>query len=266
MEILGLLLAALIGVSLGLLGGGGSILAVPILVYVVAMPAKPAIAASLLVVGATSLVGSFRHWRASNVDLRAAIIFGLVSMAGSYAGGKLATNVSDRFQLVLFAVVMLGASFSMFRARSDESPAGTVLRPPLVVAAAAAVGLLTGIVGVGGGFLIVPALVLFAALPMKRAVGTSLLVIAMNSASGFLAYAGKVQIDWRYTAIFTGLAIVGVFIGSSIVQYVSQSVLKRAFAVFLIGVASFILWQSAGSWRLSRAPVHQAHQHASRSS
>jgi len=199
LEILGLFLAALIGVSLGLLGGGGSILAVPILLYVVGMATKPAIAASLLVVGTTSLVGSMRHWRASNVDARTAIIFGLVSMAGSYSGGRLAANLSDSFQLVLFAIVMLGASVSMFRSRNDEPAAAPVVRLPLVVVSAAVVGLLTGIVGVGGGFLIVPALVLFSGLPMKRAVGTSLLVIAMNSASGFMAYAGKVPIDWRYT-------------------------------------------------------------------
>lgn len=262
MAILGLFLASLIGVSLGLLGGGGSILAVPILLYVVGMATKPAIAASLLVVGTTSLVGAMRHWRASNVDFRTAIIFGLVSMAGSYTGGRVAANVSDTFQLVLFAIVMLGASLSMFRSRNDESTAASVVRLPLVVSAAV-VGFLTGIVGVGGGFLIVPALVLFSGLPMKRAVGTSLLVIAMNSASGFAAYAGKVTIDWRYTALFTALAVAGVFIGSSMVRYVSQSVLKRTFAVFLIAVAGFILLQNAPFHRRPAGAVQESHPRSS---
>lgn len=245
MQIVGLFLAVLIGVSLGLLGGGGSILAVPILVYAVGMAAKPAIAVSLLVVGVTSLIGSLRHWKNANVDLRTAIVFGLVSMAGSYGGGRLAGHLSDRFQLTLFAVMMLGASVSMFRSKRDESEGAAAVRLPLVMTAAAGVGLLTGVVGVGGGFLIVPALVMFGGLTMKRAVGTSLLVIAMNSASGFLAYAGQVRIDWSYTLIFTALAIAGVFIGSALAQQVSPAQLRRAFAVFLIGVATFVLAQNA---------------------
>ena len=255
MEVVGFGLAALIGISLGLLGGGGSILAVPILVYVVGMAAKPAIVASLLVVGTTSLVGAFRHWWRSNVDLRAALIFGFISMAGSYAGGRIAAQVSDTFQMVLFAVVMLGASISMLRSRKEEAPADKAVRMPLVVGAAGVVGLLTGVVGVGGGFLIVPALVLFAGLSMKRAVGTSLLVIAMNSASGFLAYAGTVQIDWRYISIFTALAVAGVFIGSALVQHVSQAALTRAFAWFLVAVAGFILIQNTVSRQRPVAPV-----------
>lgn len=259
MAILGLFLAALVGVSLGFLGGGGSILAVPILVYVVGMPPKTAIAASLLVVGATSLVGASRHWRAANVDVRTALIFGLISMGGSYAGGIIAAHVSDTFQLVLFAIVMLGASLSMLRSRNEETVAATIVCLPLVIAAAAGVGLLTGVVGVGGGFLIVPALVLFAALPMQRAVGTSLLVIAMNSASGFVAYAGTVHTDWGYLTLFAALAIVGVFAGSTIVPHVSTSALKRTFAVFLIVVAGFILVQSAGTKRSSRAAARESH-------
>ncbi len=245
MQIVGLLLAILIGISLGLLGGGGSILAVPILVYIVGMSAKPAIAVSLLVVGTTSFIGALRHWRASNVDLRLALIFGLVSMAGSYIGGRLAANLSDTFQLVLFAMVMLAASVSMLRSR-DDGTGSSAVRLPMVTAAAGAVGLLTGIVGVGGGFLIVPALVLFGGVPMKRAVGTSLLVIAMNSASGFVAYAGHVTIDWYFTALFTAMGILGVFIGAALAQYVSQPALKRSFAIFLIVVATFILWQNFG--------------------
>ena len=264
MQLLGLILAAVIGISLGLLGGGGSILAVPILVYVVGMEPKAAIAASLLVVGVTSIIGALRHWRARNIDVRTAVLFGVVSMAGSFVGGRVAAFLSDTFQLTLFAMVMLTASVSMFRSRVDDDAVVAAPRLALVVVAAAVVGLLTGVVGVGGGFLIVPALVLFSGVPMKRAVGTSLLVIAMNSASGFLAYAGHVQIDWSYTALFTSIAIAGVFVGSAALPYVSQSVLKRSFAAFLIAVAGFILVQSAGSRNSTANQVQEPHRTAAR--
>lgn len=258
MHIAGFLLAVLIGVSLGLLGGGGSILAVPILVYAVGMAAKPAIAVSLLVVGATSLVGSMRHWKRGNVDVRTALVFGMVSMAGSYGGGKLAAELTDTVQLTLFAVVMLAASVSMFRPARQESAQPARVRLPFVVASAAGVGVLTGAVGVGGGFLIVPALVLFGGLAMKQAVGTSLLVIAMNSVSGFLAYAGDVRIDWRFTLLFTGLAVAGVFAGSALAHYVSPAQLRRGFAIFLIAVATFVLVQSAIATRAHATPSPKA--------
>lgn len=244
MQLAGLFLAALIGVSLGLLGGGGSILAVPILVYAVGMAAKPAIAVSLLVVGTTSLIGSARYWRAGEVALRTALLFGVVSMVGAYAGGLFASRLSDQFQLSLFAIIMLVAAISMFRSGGASDASSREPRPALIALSAAAVGVLTGIIGVGGGFLIVPALVLFAGLPMKRAVGTSLLVIALNSASGFIAYAGHVEIAWGYTALFTAMAIVGVFIGSAAASYVSPAQLKRAFAVFLVVVAALVLVQN----------------------
>ena len=244
-HILGLILASLIGISLGLLGAGGSTLAVPILVYVSGMAAKPAIAASLLVVGSTSLVGSFRHWRRDNVDVRISVVFGIVSMGGAYAGGEIGTLVSGRLQLILFALVMLAAAVSMFRSRGEESLERRT-RLVLVLVIAAAVGLVTGLVGIGGGFLIVPALVVFAGLPMKRAVGTSLLVIAMNCASGFAAYAGEVPIDWPYVGGFTAMAIAGVMVGSQLVDHVPQRALKKSFAVFLVLVGVWILGENLG--------------------
>lgn len=252
MALLGLALAALIGVSLGLFGGGGSILAVPILVYVAGMETKTAIAASLLVVGATSVVGALQHWRAKNVDVRTALMFGIVSMAGSFAGGRGAAYLTDTFQLTLFAIVMLAASVSMLRSRNNREEGTGAPRIGMTVAAATAVGLLTGVVGVGGGFLIVPALVFFTGIPIRRAVGTSLIVISMNSASGFLAYAWIVEIDWSYILGFTGMAIVGVFAGSAAVPHVPQSVLKRAFAIFLIVVAGFILLQNRAAFTKPR--------------
>lgn len=257
MTALGFLLAAVIGLSLGLMGGGGSILTVPVFVYVLGFGAKAAIAMSLPVVGATSLVGAASHWRAGNVHLRTALIFGLIAMAGSYLGARLAVFLSGQVQLVTLALVMLAAAISMLRSRparaathgardSRDSGAGG---PPLpmarIVAASLAVGILTGIAGIGGGFLIVPALVVLARVPMKQAVGTSLLVIAMNSASGFAGYAGTVDVPWPFLAAFTGVAIAGVLAGTHLVRFVSAAALRRGFALLLLAVGGLMLYQNA---------------------
>ena len=245
----GLALAALIGLCLGLLGGGGSILTVPILVYVLGFGAKEAIAMSLAVVGAVSLFGAASHWRAGNVNLRVALVFGSVAMVGTYLGARLAVFFSGASQLVLFAAVMLLAAFCMFQEKQPASdPTGTAGEMPLglIVLEGIGVGVLTGLVGVGGGFLIVPALVLLGRIPMKQAVGTSLLVIAMKSAAGFAGYLGQVEIAWGFMALFTGVAMVGILGGTYLVQFVSQAVLKRGFAIFLVVMGSFILYQNRG--------------------
>lgn len=250
MLILGVLLAALIGLSLGLLGGGGSILTVPIFVYLLGFGAKEAIAMSLAVVGATSLVGAASHWRAGNVNVRVALIFGVVAMAGTYLGARLAVFFSGAAQLILFALVMLIAAFFMFRGMPVKASAAaedTAIRDmplALIVVEGIAVGVLTGLVGVGGGFLIVPALVLLGRLPMKQAVGTSLLVIAMKSAAGFYGYLGQVEVQWAFMTLFTAVAVIGIFAGTYLVRFVSQAQLKRAFAVFLLVMGGFILWQN----------------------
>ena len=247
---LGFALAALIGLSLGLLGGGGSILAIPVFVYVLGFGAKEAIAMSFPVMGATSFVGAIGHWRAGNVDVRTAVLFGFVAMVGSYAGARLAVLVSGAVQLTLLAVVMLAAAASMLRTRpaiSEGEATGSEnkgRRLVTVAIAGVAVGMLTGFVGIGGGFLIVPALVILANTPMKHAVGTSLLVIAMNSASGFLGYLGQVPILWEFMALFTAVAIAGILAGTYLVRFVSQSALRRAFAAFLIVTGCFMLYQS----------------------
>jgi len=219
MNPLGFLLAVLIGLSLGLIGGGGSILAVPIFVYVFGFAPKEAIAMSLAVVGVASLVGAFRHGRAGNVNLRIALIFGGIAMAGTYLGARLAVFISGTAQLTLFALVMIASAASMFRAAASAERTGEPgERPPLylpiVALAGIAVGMLTGLVGVGGGFLIVPALVLLAGIPMKEAIGTSLLVISLNSAAGFLGYLGQVPIAWGFMLTFTVVAVAGIFLGT----------------------------------------------------
>lgn len=247
MLVVGLALAALIGLSLGLLGGGGSILTVPIFVYVLGFEAKEAIAMSLAVVGATSLFGAAGHWRAGNVNVRVALVFGVVAMAGTYLGARLAVFFSGGAQLTLFAGVMLLAAVFMFRDRTPAPEPGAVARPMplgLVVVEGVAVGILTGLVGVGGGFLIVPALVLLGRLPMKQAVGTSLVVIALKSAAGFAGYLGQVEVQWGFIASFTAVATLGIVAGTHLVRYVSQHRLKRAFSVFLVVMGAFILYQN----------------------
>ncbi|MEO6066818.1 MAG: sulfite exporter TauE/SafE family protein, partial [Gemmatimonadales bacterium] len=188
-------LALLVGLSLGLLGGGGSILTVPIFRYALEMGVKESIGMSLGVVSVTSLVGALRHWHKGNLDLKALVAFAPAAILSTYLGARLAQYVPDVVQLVALGVVMLTAAILMWKGApplSREGDGGRGRRPGAVIAIGVALGLLTGIVGVGGGFLIVPALVLLLGLDMKRAVGTSLGVIALNAASGFVGYLGQV--------------------------------------------------------------------------
>ena len=267
MLLLGLVLAALIGLSLGLLGGGGSILTVPVLVYVVGVAAKPAIAMSLPIVGVTSLVGAAMHWRLGNVHLRTAATFGLFAMAGAFGGARLAGLLSGTVQLALLAAVMLAAAVFMLRhgaspAESTAGPAGP--RRVLLAPVALGVGVVTGLVGIGGGFLVVPALVVLGRVPMRQAVGTSLVVIAMSAASGFAGYQGSVTPDWTLLAGFIAAAVAGALAGTRLVARVPQHALRRAFAVLLLAVGSLILYQSrpphsaSGTNRLSAAPATTA--------
>jgi uncharacterized protein len=248
---LGLFLAATIGLSLGMLGGGGSILTVPVLVYVLGVEAKPAIAMSLVVVGATSLVGAALHWRLGNLRIRVAVPFGLLTMAGAFAGAKLATLLSGTTQLALLAIVILVAAASMLRGGDADVDASVSNRRVLLLPAGIGVGILTGVVGIGGGFLVVPALVLLARVPMRQAVGTSLLVIAMNSASGFAGYANHVALDLGFVSAFTAVAVGGAIAGSALASRVPQAVLKRGFAVFLLAVGGFVLYRSRAALHLA---------------
>jgi uncharacterized membrane protein YfcA len=243
---LGLALAVVIGLSLGLLGGGGSVLTVPVLVYVVGVGAKPAIAMSLPVVGITSLVGAGVHWRFGNVRFRTAAVFGVVAMIGAYLGARLANLISGPTQLVFLAIAMFGAAIPMLRASRSEPSVSErkAVLSPMIFPAALLVGLLTGLVGIGGGFLVVPALVLLAGVPMRQAVGTSLVVIAMNSASGFAGYVGSVAIDWPLLAGFTACAAGGALGGVVLSRHVPQHALKQGFAAFLIATSTFVLYKN----------------------
>lgn len=242
---LGLTLAALIGLSLGLLGGGGSILTVPVLVYVLGVAAKPAIAMSLPVVGVTSLISAGMHWRRGNVRVPTALVFGVIAMFGAFVGAKLAAFLSGAVQLALLSVVMLGAAVSMLRGDRREADSTAPVRLALLMPVALGVGMLTGLVGIGGGFLVVPALVLLARVPMRQAVGTSLLVIAMNSASGFAGYLGTVHFDWTFLAGFTSAAVAGALVGTALVSRVPQLALKRGFSVLLLVMGAFVLYKNS---------------------
>lgn len=245
MSITAAALALIIGVTLGLLGGGGSILTVPVFVYALGLDPKRAIAMSLPVVGGAALVGAIQHWRKGNVQLRTALPFGVAAMLGAFTGARFAGGLNGHIQLAIFSVVMIAAAISMFQSARAVGP--VTPKParswPALLAIGVGVGAVTGLVGAGGGFLIVPALVILGGLTMPQAVGTSLLVIAMNTAAGFLGYQGTVDFDWPLVLKFGALTAIGILVGSSLVQYVPQRALKKAFALLLVVVGSMILYQ-----------------------
>jgi uncharacterized membrane protein YfcA len=256
MELIGYFLAIAIGVSLGLIGGGGSILAVPVLAYLFGMDEKVATAYSLFIVGTAALVGGLRQHRNGNVDWRTAIVFGLPAIAGVWAvrhyivpalpdvlltvGGLDFTRRMGMFGL--FAVLMVWAAWSMLSSKERTSGSGDVnYNYPLILAEGLVVGALTGLVGAGGGFLIIPALVILADLEIKRAIGTSLMIIALKSLLGFfLGDAMTTAIDWLLLAQFTGLAVVGVFAGVYLGRFIDGERLKKGFGYFIMAMAVFI--------------------------
>ncbi|MCZ7430936.1 sulfite exporter TauE/SafE family protein [Streptomyces sp. WMMC1477] len=240
-----LALALLVGVSLGLLGGGGSILTVPLLVYVAGMDAKEAIATSLFVVGVTSAVGLVNHARGGRVRWRTGVLFGAAGMAGAYTGGLIGGHIPDAVLLIAFAVMMIVTAAAMLRGRRDVDPHRAHRQLPVgrVLLDGAAVGLATGLVGAGGGFLVVPALALLGGLPIPVAIGTSLLVIAMKSAAGFAGYLSSVPIDWTLALAVTAFAVAGSLAGARLAGRVPAHVLSRLFAWFVLAMGIFVLAQ-----------------------
>lgn len=246
------------GLSLGLIGGGGSILTVPILVYLFSVDAVLATAYSLFVVGLTSLIGSFSHMRLGNIHWRTAIVFGIPSIISVYLTrayvvpaipdpvfhlGDTAVSKAHAI-LLLFAVIMLLASYSMIRKRvvMENEEAEPRYNYPLILLEGIVVGAVTGLVGAGGGFLIIPALVLLAKLPMKQAVGTSLIIIAAKSLIGFTGdLKGNQVIDWRFLLIFSLIAMVGIIAGSMLSRNISNEKLKPAFGWFVLVMGVYII-------------------------
>lgn len=246
--------ALMVGLSLGLLGSGGSILTVPVLVYLVGEQEKVAIAESLGIVGAISLAGFVPYALKKEVHWRSVVLFGLPGMAGTYGGAIVAEYVSGTFQLMLFAAVMIGAAFMMFRDQPkpemvDADPNRVLHAWWKIVLEGLAVGVLTGLVGVGGGFLIVPALVLLGGLPMNLAVGTSLLIIALKSFSGFVKYIEvlenmQLSIDWQLVLVFSLIGATGSLAGKAIGARISNDGLKKGFGVFLVCMGAYIIYMN----------------------
>lgn len=243
--LLGAVLSLLAGVSLGLLGGGGSILTVPILVYVLGVDPRGAIATSLVVVGVTSATGMLSHARAGRVEWRTGLFFGAAGMLGAAAGARLGKFVPPALLLVAFAGMVLATAIAMLRRRPvpslpPEPPAPR--RLSAVLRNGFGVGMLTGLVGAGGGFMVVPALALFGGLAMPQAVATSLLVIALNSASGLInATLSGAPVDWALAGGMSGAAILGSLLGARLGRGLSPEGLRRGFAFFIVALGVFIL-------------------------
>lgn len=245
--VIALALAALVGVSLGLLGGGGSILTVPILTYVLGMPPREAIAASLFIVGATSAVSMIGHAKAGRVRWKTGLLFGVAGMAGAFAGGIIGGYIPGAILMVLFAVMMIVTATAMIRGRKKQPAQSTDTehKPALlrILLDGFLVGIATGLVGAGGGFLIVPALNLLGGLPMAIAVGTSLLVITMKSVAGLGGYLFSVQLNWPIVLAFTATAIAGSFAGVALAGRVPERALRKGFGIFVLVMGAFVLIQ-----------------------
>lgn len=242
--------AIAIGLSLGLFGSGGSIMTVPVLVYLLGQDEKVAIAGSLAIVGSVALAASLQYVKSRQIDGRAVLLFGIPGMVGTWLGAWSAAFVPGIAQLALFAVVMLVAAWLMLRPPQLANGAPRAPRPPIKIGLdGLAVGILTGLVGVGGGFLIVPALVLLGGLTMHRAVATSLVIIALKSFSGLWKYLDvladrNLSLDWPLLGLVTALAIAGSFGGAMIARRLPQERLQRLFGVFLILMGIYILARS----------------------
>lgn len=260
--IFGYLGALIVGLVLGLIGAGGSILTVPIMVYIVGINPVVATAYSLFVVGVTSLFGAIKNFKRKLVDVRTAVIFAIPAFIAVYLTRLLLipaipehlfslgsfNMTKDIFIMVFFALIMLLASFSMIRSKgsNDTKNNEIVYNYPLIAVEGILVGLLTGLVGAGGGFLIIPALVLLAKLPMKKAVGTSLLIIAVKSLIGFVGDIQNMPIDWNFVLTFTAVSIVGILIGMYLSKYITNEKLKKGFGWFVLIMAIYIIYMELG--------------------
>lgn len=244
---------------MGLIGGGGSILTVPVLVYLLSITPVTATAYSLFVVGTSSLVGAINNLKQKLVDFRTATVFAIPAFIAVYATRKYLVpaipetifslwgfEVTKGIGIMLFfALIMIGASISMIRdnGKAIQPETKVTYNYPLIILEGIVVGVLTGIVGAGGGFLIIPALVLLAKLPMKKAVATSLLIIAVKSLIGFIGDVENLDIDWAFLLVFTGLSILGIFIGGYLNKFIDGRKLKKSFGWFVLLMGIYIIWK-----------------------
>jgi len=257
MSALGLALASLIGVSLGFFGGGGSILTVPLLVYVFGLEPKMAIASSLPIVAIASLGGAVQHWRAGNVRLKEGLFFGAAGMTGAYLGGRVSAYLDGGLLLLLFAAMMMITASAMWRSRGAAAKEASKeqLSSGKLILQGLSVGVFTGLVGAGGGFLIVPALALWAGLPISAAVGTSLFIIVLQSTAGFLGYLAHVSVDIRLILTIATIAVLGSFAGSRLATRVDPASLRRSFAAFVMIMACLILTREGALVAKTIAPA-----------
>ena len=240
--VIGLILSGAIGLSLGLIGGGGSILTVPILVYFLGVDAHEAVTMSLAVVGATSFFGTYLHWKRDNVNFASGLMFGLAGVAGALLGSPLTKLVSPEALLLIFGLLMLVVATSMlWRRKKAVETVKPTSHPVKAVLAGLGVGILTGFLGVGGGFLIVPALVFFGGLDMKKAIGTSLFVIFLNCVAGLVGHMSQELFDWGLTFVVMALAVAGAIAGTILSHRLAAHRLQRMFAVLVLAVAVFLV-------------------------
>ena len=259
MDILAYVLAVFVGISLGLVGSGGSILTVPILVMIMGIDATLATAYSLFIVGTTALVGGIKSALEKRVELKTTLIFGVPSIIAVYfTRGFILPQIPDSVMtiggleitksillMLIFAIVMISASYSMIRPLKKDLDLGFI--PPvnytLIFVQSIFIGFITGLVGAGGGFLIIPALILFAHIPMKKAIGTSLIIIATNSLIGFMADItnNQTNIDWKLLLTFTTLTISGIFVGSYLTKFIDAQKLKKGFGWFVLLMGIYII-------------------------
>lgn len=230
-------MGSLVGLSLGMFGSGGSVLAVPILVYVLGYETKSAIAMSLAIVGLTALTGAVLQWRRGALCHKAALFFSVIGIIGTLGGTWVALRVSGTLQLILFGLLMVVVALAMLRKKEADLTQGKDechMRPELAGGLGAGVGFMTGFLGVGGGFLIVPALNTLGNLKLRLAIGTSLLVIAVNSAAGVLGYLGKVPFDWPIVVIFVAVSSLASFLGVALSHRLHVGKLRKGFAGFIL--------------------------------
>lgn len=256
MEIIGYFFAIIIGLILGLIGGGGSILTVPIFVYLFHLDAVTATSLSLFVVGSTSLVGSVGYIKQKMINFRTSLLFGVPSIVGIIFSRRLVVPhlpeyiihrgefilTKNTFLLILFAILMLVSSYKMIR-KVNDTPLKRTQEPnyTLLISQGLLVGILTGLIGAGGGFLIVPALVMLLGMEMKEAIASSLFIIAMNSLLGFFLTLDKVVVDWVFLAIFTVLSVLGIFIGLYLSRKIDGKRLKPIFGWFVLIMGIYII-------------------------
>jgi uncharacterized membrane protein YfcA len=254
MEILGYVGALFIGLVLGLTGGGGSILTVPILVYLMNISPVTATAYSLFIVGTTSTFGAIQNYRKNLVDIKSGFLFAIPSFIAVYLTRKyIVPRIPDiiieapilitknTFLMLFFAVIMIFGALSVLKKKSQDTNNEEKRNLILIEIQTFTIGIIIGLVGAGGGFLIIPTLILFAKLPMRKAVGTSLFIIAMNSLVGFIGDVQNLIIDWRFLISFSILSVVGIFIGMYLTKYTNENQLKKIFAYFVLLMATVIL-------------------------